>query len=312
MKYSDYIRSGSRDLLQRLKDDIKESVESNMPNDIEKLDILTSMEKHKDELSTAKKKLSFGSDMESWIYATFGTEISSKREIEYPIIKGEWGQSKALKSSEIEIRNLIFQNEENINYKLVNLRIKAAISLNSGQFWVFLRANNKFTKNIPVVFVDKEEGSDRINLNLGTFLEVYENNVKKLYFHVFCKEQIVKDYKVQNTSSNIGNAEHETERIKLIIEDDGSDTIRASAKFYNGKVDNDIKGSFFMPYNHHKETDDMSNGSNIMSSHKVMIAGTGVKCQINSFIIETYFKDDFKMLDLEKDISADAECCLIN
>ena len=219
-----------------------------------------------------RKKITFNAKESEWEYSIFGT-INSKDTLwtEIPTIQNEkWSPFENKTPGGIEIRNLIFQSKALINYTYIEAMIKAKVTL-KGQstFWIFLHSNEKFSKNTAVISFTKEEYSDTVFLALGVFIEG-EN--KELVYRPFLQRQLILG-KPSNFSEDIVN-------LSITIKDTGSERIEGKVYINDSKEDNHFSYEFFIPV-------DMN-----MQEYKVMIAGSGEKCQVSNFSCDCGVKSE--------------------
>ena len=241
-----------------------------------------------EEILTAKKTINF---MDSnWLFTTFDTD--KKNNLEYPIIKNQnWDKQNQIGS---EIRNLIFQSIEDINYDIVNCEIKSTFILKGGSsFWLFLRSKNIFSVYTVAICFTKEQFYQKINLSLGIFHKNFKGNLE---FRVFNKQQLTfSDKEYKENPKNIKYENEDTIIVNTKIYDSGNQNIIVSTSLNESKYENIVKGNFFLPVEDDK--------------NKIMIAGSGDQCKIKSFICNTSFKTDYSHYDpfIERN---GCDCCL--
>ena len=107
-----------------------------------------------------------------WFYNSFNTYFN-KNNLECPNISEEnWLQSSSNKKPPIELRNLIYSFEEEINYEQFNNLVRANIMLKGeSRFWIFLHCEEKFNDKTAVITISKEEFCKRCFVSLGTFVD---------------------------------------------------------------------------------------------------------------------------------------------
>ena len=114
----------------------------------------------------------------NWFYSSFSTYINNNF-IEYPIIIEEerWIQSELNKNVPMELRNLIYKLEQEINYEKYDNIIKSDIVLKGeSKFWIFLHFDKRINDKTVVIILSKEAYSNRCFVSLGSFIDKKTNN----------------------------------------------------------------------------------------------------------------------------------------
>ncbi len=94
----------------------------------------------------------------------------SKSKIEYIIIGNKWLKLENAKIYNLEIKNLIFKSENEINYTIYNNYINCNVNLKGeNSFWIFLRVKNNFSIENAIILYNREEYNHTIHISLGTF-----------------------------------------------------------------------------------------------------------------------------------------------
>ena len=146
--------------------------------------IISNIKEHKinnDNINTIKKSNNFPEQSSKWLYNSFTTYINDNY-FECPIISEDekWLQNEQNKKSPIEIRNLIFQLKDEINYEKFNNIIKANIILKGeSKFWIFLHCEKNISDKTVVIVLSKQEFCKRCFVSLGAFIDKDLNNNKK-------------------------------------------------------------------------------------------------------------------------------------
>ena len=152
-----------------------EEIYSNLKKEIKimkkEMESLENINYTQEEIIKAKKRIEFFNYNNEWLYSNFNTNNSSKN-IEYPIIISEnWTKPNSYNLNNLELRNLIFLSEEEINYSICNNEIKGIVDLKGeSTFWIFLRTKEYFSKENVIILFKKEEYSQIIYLILGNFI----------------------------------------------------------------------------------------------------------------------------------------------
>ena len=115
----------------------------------------------------------------NWYYNTF-TTYTNNNSIECPNSPSEnWYQSSSDKKGPMELKNLIYQLKDEINYEYFDNIIKAEIILKGeSTFWLFLHCGEKFNDRTAVIAISKEDFSQRCFISLGTFINKELNRNK--------------------------------------------------------------------------------------------------------------------------------------
>lgn len=272
-----------------------EEIYSNLKKEIKimkkEMESLENINYTQEEIIKAKKRIEFFNYNNEWLYSNFNTNNSSKN-IEYPIIISEnWTKPNSYNLNNLELRNLIFLSEEEINYSICNNEIKAIVDLKGeSTFWIFLRTKEYFSKENVIILFKKEEFSQIIYLILGNFIL---NSKGNLIFTPFIKEQLILSNLNQKEKSIYEKNDYINLNIKIY--DEGKDEIIVYTYLNNNKEENFAKGNFFIPIN---------------GNYKVMIAGSGQQCKLKQFSCYSYYKPKYAPAELLNEGKA-CNCCNI-
>ena len=272
-----------------------EEIYSNLKKEIKimkkEMESLENINYSQEEIIKAKKRIEFFNYNNEWLYSNFNTNNSSKN-IEYPIIISEnWTKPNSYNLNNLELRNLIFLSEEEINYSICNNEIKAIVDLKGeSTFWIFLRTKEYFSKENVIILFKKEEYSQIIYLILGNFIL---NSKGNLIFTPFIKEQLILSNLNQKEKSIYEKNDYINLNIKIY--DEGKDEIIVYTYLNNNKEENFAKGNFFIPIN---------------GNYKVMIAGSGQQCKLKQFSCYSYYKPKYAPAELLNEGKA-CNCCNI-
>lgn len=272
-----------------------EEIYSNLKKEIKimkkEMESLENINYTQEEIIKAKKRTEFFNYNNEWLYSNFNTNNSSKN-IEYPIIISEnWTKPNSYNLNNLELRNLIFLSEEEINYSICNNEIKAIVDLKGeSTFWIFLRTKEYFSKENVIILFKKEEYSQIIYLILGNFIL---NSKGNLIFTPFIKEQLILSNLNQKEKSIYEKNDYINLNIKIY--DEGKDEIIVYTYLNNNKEENFAKGNFFIPIN---------------GNYKVMIAGSGQQCKLKQFSCYSYYKPKYAPAELLNEGKA-CNCCNI-
>ena len=247
-----------------------------------------------EEILNNKKTINFMDSNSYWMYTSFETN-NNKNKLECPNIKNKKWDVQHQKVE--EIRNLIFQSEEDINYNIVNCEIKSSFILKGeSSFWIFLRSNYSFSISTVAICFSKVEFKQRIHLCLGIF---HKNSEGNLTFRILNKHQLIFSDEIYNDNQNPQNEKYEkndTIYVNTKIFDSGNQNLIVSTKLNESKYENVVKGNFFLPSTEEK--------------NKIMIAGSGEQCKIKSFICNTIYKPEYSQNEPILDGNG-CGCCLI-
>ena len=272
-----------------------EEIYSNLKKEIKimkkEMESLENINYTQEEIIKAKKRTEFFNYNNEWLYSNFNTNNSSKN-IEYPIIISEnWTKPNSYNLNNLELRNLIFLSEDEINYSICNNEIKAIVDLKGeSTFWIFLRTKEYFSKENAIILFKKEEYSQIIYLILGNFIL---NSKGNLIFTPFIKEQLILSNLNQKEKSIYEKNDYINLNIKIY--DEGKDEIIVYTYLNNNKEENFAKGNFFIPIN---------------GNYKVMIAGSGQQCKLKQFSCYSYYKPKYAPAELLNEGKA-CNCCNI-
>ena len=273
---------------------------------------------YKDEIKNSVKYIPFN-EKTNWNYSTFSTSIN-ERDIEFPeILSNSWTAINININNGMDITNKIFECEETINYKIVNNFIKANILLEGdGMFWIFLHSNHKFDDNTIAILFEKKDYSQKVFMCIGSFINSnYINsskNSKGNNFHIFQKQQLIKNYndKAKNKKETDKDKYQIKDSclIKITIIDEGYEMIKIISKLNDGEEDNELIGRMHNPVAYFDNSDQYSvSSNNADKNYRVMIAGNGTSCKINSFYCETKLKNIFEN---KVDMGEVCQCCEIS
>lgn len=259
-----------------------------------------------EDILQSKHSISFIGKKTKWLYSTFSTTIQ-KNDIEFPNLKKtSWNLSNSFCQTGIEIRNLIFQTEESINYEIVNNEINTKVLLGGeSTFWIFLHINSENIFNTVIILFNKEEKSQKCCVSLGTFVK----NGKETEFVVFFTQQLIKEEIYKCPKNNDKFIISDTCFLKIKIFDSGSNEIKVVTNFNEGKYENELIGDFLIPVN-------LGINSSIENCkpkvYKIMIAGSGEQCKILNFNSENTYKKNFEFIEYNKGKNNGCACCLIS
>ena len=263
-----------------------------------------------EEINCAKKFITFDvNNLNNWVSANFESDLNEKN-ILFPKIKGKWGAGgKIQKKFGIDISNLIFLSNEDINYKLVNNYLKSTVILTGGsEYWIFLHSKGKFDNETIAISFSKKEFSEAVFMSLGLFIKTNndENNNNdeednksddqnnEYCFRVFHSMQLIRSYN-KNESNNHKYDNNDSCMIKIIVNDEGKEEIKVSAWINEGDAENQLVGKFYKPIAYKTEYDKEIRTSSTFEinnkNYKVMIAGSGQLCKVTQFSCETNFKE---------------------
>ena len=269
-------------------------------------------ELNKEEIKNCLKFIPFNENT-YWSYSTFSTSIN-KNNIEYPeILSNSWTLIYPNVNNGMDITNKIFVSEESINYKYVNNLIKANILLQGdGMFWIFLHLNRVFDDKTIVILFSKKQFYQRVTMSIGSFVKSDNfNNYKENgnNFFLFQKQQLIKSYKIQKHPNQYDKYEKKDIcLIRITITDEGFEKIKINAKLNDGEEDNELIGRIYKQVylldnieqsNTNTEAED--------KNYRVMIAGNGEFCKVNSFYCETSLKKYIGNNDMKEECN----CCKI-
>jgi hypothetical protein len=267
---------------------------------------------NKEEIKQAIKYIPF-TEKTNWKYSSFSTEIN-KNNVEYPeILSNSWTPICPNVDNGMDITYKIFECEESINYKLVNNLVKANVVLQGeSMFWIFLHTNNhKFDDKTVVIVFSKKEYTQRVTMSLGSFVNldyIKSSENKGNNFFLFQKQQLIKSYKIPKNNNEDDNYESGDKcLIKITVYDEGYDKIKIVAKLNDGEEENELIGRIckqvacfdsFEQSNTNTDAED--------KNYRVMIAGNGNNCKVNSFFCETNLKS---YIGSNRNETEGCECC---
>jgi len=234
-----------------------------------------------------------------WQYAMFETDLLSNEET--PLIKSKWSESEIEQTSKgIELRNLIFRSDDNVNLISLASDIYFDIVLRGeSSFWIILRSSVEFNKYSAILKFTKEDKCQKVFVSYGTF--VIDHNGKSI-FKVFLKQQLINYNK--NTKNRM-YVENDMCEIRANVFDNGDDKIKAKIYLNESRSDNHILGSFFLP---------------IYDKSKIMIAGSGQSVLVKAFVVKQVKREGEINSNNVKDSGArdtsnverrNCDCCLV-
>jgi len=222
----------------------------------------------------------------NWKFTNFETEFKESEEI--PKIKNfNW---KEININDIKNKNYfenkIFLSNDNIEYGSINLEINLICDLsNSSILWIFLRNLEFFDEYSIVIKINKIAESQKIYLNMGTFIKDIND---KLFLKIFSKQQLI-NYSEKNSSFYELN---DICRIKLRILDSGEEKILIFAYLNDSNIENKISCNFFLP---------------ILQERKISFALQG-KINLKQLLCEFH---ELSSLDDYENVKNYCKCCII-
>ena len=246
------------------------------------------------EIRVSQRVIQFTPDNNQWVYTTFSTTANKNSREESPLIVNDtWSESNAKASNGIEIRNLIFQSEENFNYYITYNIIKTTVRLkNDSSFWIFLHSHNSFSENTATIRFNKEEFSQRIFISFGIFYN--KDNV--LLYKELKKEMLIFSPDKDKTQ-NFTYRRDDVVQLSILIEDNGTNCIKVETTLNESSKPNLNSANFFIPVREEK--------------CKVMLAGSGDQCKIIKFFIEKKYQEQYAKYDSTRSKEEPTECCII-
>ena len=222
----------------------------------------------------------------NWKFTNFETEFKESEEI--PKIKNfNW---KEININDIKNKNYfenkIFLSNDNIEYGSINLEINLICDLsNSSILWIFLRNLEFFDEYSIVIKINKIADSQKIYLNMGTFIKDINN---KLFLKIFSKQQLI-NFSEKNSSFYELN---DICRIKLRILDTGEEKILIFAYLNDSNIENKISCNFFLP---------------ILQERKISFALQG-KINLKQLLCEFH---ELTSLEDYENVKNSCKCCII-
>ena len=274
-----------------------------------------------EEIYCAKKIITFDNNSTNkWISSSFESYLNEINMLS-PEIKGKWGAwEKTQKRPGIDISNLIFLSNEDINYKIVNNILKSTVILKGdSEYWIFLHSKGKFNEETVAILFSKAEWSESVFMSIGIFInsENEDNNNEdsenKYFFRIFQTTQLVRSYNI-NDNDNKNESNDSSSMIKIVIVDEGNEKIKVSAWINGGEAENKLIGNFCRPVNLNNDDKDIRTSSTfelLNKNYKVMIAGSGQSCKVTQFSCETNFKENVDYFNGCKDGFNNCNCCYI-
>lgn len=317
----------SEELYQLIKTKIKNQKEkSNKIKNIISQDYTYTQE----EIYCSKKFITFdNNNLTEWVSTSFKSNMNDKK-ILSPKIKGKWGTGvMAQKRAVVDITNLIFCSNEDINYKIVNNILKSTVILKGeSDYWIFLHSKGNFDDETVVILFSKSEFSKTVTMSLGLFVQLEnDNDCDKKFddneenvsdneycFRIFHTMQLIKSYNYDE-KNNFKYENTDSCTIKILIVDDGNEKIKVSAWMNEGDAENQLVGNFCKPVSFNKNYDKNMKTSSTFElnddNYKIMIAGSGQQCKVMHFSCETNFKDNFDYINGCKTSLNSCNCCSI-
>ena len=279
-----------------------------------------------EEIYCAKKFISFDkNNLSEWVSSSFDTYLNEKK-ILSPEINGNWGtEIMTQKRAGTEIQNLIFCSNEGINYKIVNNTLKSTVILKGdSDYWIFLHSKGKLDDETIVILFSKTEFSDIVYMSLGLFIKSNDNDDNeenndstnnKFYFRIFQTMQLIRSYN-RNQTDNYKYESSDSCLIKILVLDEGKESIKVSAWLNEGDAENILIGNFykqvFFNYGHEKRLKISSTFESNNKNYKVMIAGSGAQCKVTQFSCETSFKDNYEYIEgCKQGFNSCNYCCIV-
>lgn len=242
-----------------------------------------------EEIKKAKKIIIFnGQENHKWLYSTFSTISKTNLYEDQPIIVNEnWSKPSLKYQKEIEVRNLIFQAENIINYSITNLELKGKVNLKSdSSFWIFLHSKDFFTPKTAVIIFTKEEFSQRIYISFGIF---YRKD-NELVLRTLKKEELIHS---KDNKNSLSFEREDLVQLKIKIFDNGTENIKVIVSLNSNDYLNECNSNFFLPVSNEK--------------CKIMIAGSGHHCKVLNFSAETVYNEKYE----KNDTTANQDCCMV-
>ena len=317
----------SEELYKYIKDQIKKH---NNYTSLIKKTISQDYTYTQEEIYCSKKCISFdNNNLNKWVSASFESRLNDKNFLS-PEIKGRWGTGvMTQKRQGIDISNLIFRSNEDINYKIVNNTLKSTVTLKGeSEYWIFLHSKESFSDETIVILLSKIEFSETVFMSLGLFIkncddenidnnenQNEENNKNNNFcFRIFHTLQLIRTYNSKDTNSyKYENSDSCV--IKLLVVDEGKENINVSAWINEGDAENTLSGNFCkqvsLKNNNEKEMHTSSSFELNNNNYKVMIAGSGQLCKVTHFSCETNFKENLDFVNGCKNGYNSCNCCII-
>ena len=282
-----------------------------------------------EEIFCSKKCIFFdNNNLSKWVSAPFESKLN-ERNILSPEIKGRWGVGPITQKRQgIDISNLIFRSNEDINYKIVNNTLKSTVVLKGeSEYWIFLHSKEEFTSETIVILFSKSEFSETVFMSLGLFIKInsdenidnnddneqINDNNDDYCFRIFHTVQLIRSY----NNNDINNYKFENSDscvIKILVIDEGKENIKVSAWINEGDAENQLTGNFCkqvaLKYNNDKGLQ-TNPAFELNNNYKVMIAGSGQQCKVTQFSCETNFKENFDFVNGCKQGFDNCNCCII-
>ena len=218
-------------------------------------------------------------------------------------------------SLHINFQNLALRTKNEINY--INSGIELNINVNlygESELWISTRSfigkenlintslsnlytgpKDMFNKYSNLIKINKICNSNKAFVSFGTFYENVQNG--EMYYKTFLKRQLI-DF--QNDENNYYYLENDLCELNIIITDLGTENLEAKISLNNKDEFNNIRGSFYLPFN---------------GKAKLFLCGIGEKILVTGIKIKNFKNDD------EEDYSEDrtiltskrdnCDCCYI-
>ena len=246
------------------------------------------------------KIIEFNGNTKDWLFQKFETIINNDKEIEYPKkLSISWENSTNASEIKKEVTNSIFLLKEGIDFNIFNNIINMNFILKGdSKCWIFLRCDNEndFNEKTIVFLFTKIKCSEHVFVSIGTYIKNENENSYNLYF--FQTQQLIKTFDKKNDDSlPFYTNSIDLCNIKLDIIDEGREFIKIKCYLNEGKDANELIASFCRPVAFSEDGEG--------KLFKMMLAGSGEKCQIVNF--QYKFVDKKIQINGNKD---DSDCNL--
>jgi len=225
----------------------------------------------------------------NWKYAIFDTDQVFNED--FPMIKTQWEDTEINQNSKgIEVRNLIFASNDELNLKTMRVVNYFDVVLKGeSTFWLITRSSDVLNKFSAVIKLSKEDRSQKVFVSFGTFVFDAKDN---MYFKSFLKQQLINYSKTKNKYYY----DNDICEIKGNVLDCGDDRIRAKFYLNDSKIENSIDGDFFLP---------------VYDKFRIMLAGTGQSTIVKTFYAKHVPKNDDDGRLVFSTEKRTCECCII-
>ena len=245
------------------------------------------------------KCIEFNGNSKDWLYQKFDTIINNENEIEYPKkLNTRWENRVNDFEIKKEITTSIYLLKEGINFNIYNNIINMNFILKgNSKCWIFLRCDNGdyFNEKTIVILISKLKYSEHVFISTGTYIK-NDNKSYDLYF--FQTQQLIKTFDKKNDDSlPFYTNSIDLCNIKLDIIDEGREFIKIKCYLNEGKDANELIASFCRPLAFSEDGEG--------KLFKMMLAGSGEKCQIVNFNCK--FIDKRKLINGQ---NQDSDCNL--